>query len=830
MADATEALPASLIEDNQRLEQLIIQRRILEQAEENRAVAMAIEAEQTMTEAWGDLVDPLEYLRDEPGYSPLRGRTASATVSQSDDRLNGRNRPVFETEWELMAITGAARMLHAAFPTAKTALSNLASFVLGDGFVTKTSERQGCPDGLADAVQSVIDEFYRLNNWQGDNGKEEELFTRSHRDGEAICALEPTDGGRTRLKFVEPSHLTEPDQTRELEDWLGCGEPSSWSFGVHSREGDSENVFGYYVQQTPNPGDFTYYPVDCVVHVKQNVDSGVKRGLSDFYPVQSHLMNIGKLERNVALGAAVLSAIIGIRQHPPGTTKSQAQDLISSLAYRRRTVSQPAGSKTMHTFKAEPGSLLDIPNGMEYKSSPLANQGVGQAFVTIEQALLRTVGTNWNMPEYMISGDASNANYSSTLIAESPFVKFCKRKQRNHRANNLDVLWKMLRIACEAGRFRPWGVQGAEELQLLVVIILQAPIVEARDRPAETNRRKILHDDGVISKQTWAEEEGYDHVEEVKRGAERQQAGPGMSGMQEAVMEGRTYKRNRSGEFSGTGTGGGAKSLMQRKADEANKARQVKSDVKKKPTKPATKKPTKPATTQTAAKQSATLAIKKPSATSSPTTPASSNGFSDRKAVRQLAPGADVSPGLRKGTAKMSAGGKATVEKYTSGATDYRAMNESLRAGKMTPDAKALNGAIGEAGDLPKGTTVYRGLSVSSEEQAAMVAQFRGAAQSGGEITMSGISSTSLDPQVAANFADRGQGSIVFEMKPKSGAYVSELSGFDRTARAGKGLPENEVLLQHGKKYKVAAVQDDVSLGKKKTKGWGMTVVQLEEI
>ena len=27
------------------------------------------------------------------------------------------------------------------------------------------------------------------------------------------------------------------------------------------------------------------------------------------------------------------------------------------------------------------------------------------------------------MPEYMVSGDASNANYASTLVAESPFVK-----------------------------------------------------------------------------------------------------------------------------------------------------------------------------------------------------------------------------------------------------------------------------------------------------------------------------------------------------------------------------------------------------------------------
>ena len=510
--------------ENRQFEQLLIERAILEQAEENRAVALALNANQTMQEAWGDQVDPLEYLSDEPGYG-VRSRSGSA-ISRPDDRINGGNRPIFETEWELMAITGAARLLHAGFPTAKTALSNLVSYVLGDGFVTKTSAKSGCPAGLADAVQTVIDEFCLLNRWQSDNGKEEEAFVRSHRDGEAICALIPVGAGRTRLKFIEPAHLTEPDVPRELENWLGCSEPSSWSFGVHSREGDPEDVFGYYVQQSPNPGDFTYYPANRVVHIKANVDSGVKRGVSDFYAVQSHLMNIGKLERNVALGAAVLSAIIGIRQHAAGTTGSQARDLISSLAFRTRTVTRPAGSKSMSTFKAEPGTLLDIPNGMEYKQSPLANQGVGSAFVTIEQALLRTVGTNWNMPEYMISGDASNANYSSTMVAESPFVKFCKRMQRNHRANVLDLMWKVLRIACEGGRFSRWDIwhtDGVAELMDLVSIVLQAPIVEARDRPAETNRRKILHDDGVLSRQTWTEEEGYDPEEEAKRGAAKQQ-------------------------------------------------------------------------------------------------------------------------------------------------------------------------------------------------------------------------------------------------------------------------------------------------------------------
>ena len=51
--------------------------------------------------------------------------------------------------------------------------------------------------------------------------------------------------------------------------------------------------------------------------------------------------------------------------------------------------------------------------------------------VQIVQAGLRALGNRWDMPEYMISGDSSNANYASTLVSGAPFVTGIEWEQSN---------------------------------------------------------------------------------------------------------------------------------------------------------------------------------------------------------------------------------------------------------------------------------------------------------------------------------------------------------------------------------------------------------------
>jgi hypothetical protein len=470
----------------------------------------ALRAEGSLFESWGSLVDPLDFLRDDPDFG---FRTGASFISQRSDREKGKYRPIFETEAELASIRGAARALYDGFPVAKAAMRNLVSFIIGPGFRFKA---MGDLPPLVAAVQGVIDEFILRNRWRG--RREPETFWRSRRDGETLIALFPEQDGKARLRLVDPACLTEPADPRAIEEWLGWTEPSDWTFGVHSAADDPERVFGYYVQWSDNPGDFDYLPVERMQHIKTDtVDASVKRGLSDFYAVQSYLSNAGKLDRNVAIGAAVLSAIIGIRQHAPGTTQGQVQSLLSAARLYRKTISGSAGTRNLNIQQLHPGSWLDVGSGMTYHQSPLANQGVGSAFVTIKQALLRTIGSNWCMPEYLISEDASNANYASTLVAESPFIKFCQTQQRWYAPEFAELFWKVLRIACKAGKFQEHGIWVFEDLVAAIDLQVQCPIVEAMDRDKQTNRRKMLHDNAVLSLETWSDEEGYDFAVEQGR-------------------------------------------------------------------------------------------------------------------------------------------------------------------------------------------------------------------------------------------------------------------------------------------------------------------------
>jgi len=481
--------------------------------------------EATLREAWGDPLDTNEYLYDSPGWGTAAGDGTYLPISQIDDRAGGRNAPLFRTEQELAEIRGTVRLIVDSYPIGHTVRESLISSILGEGFTYKAV---GGDDGevtdAAAAVQADLKRIFRRNNWYQ---FEEEYFWRLRRDGEVFIWIRwDDDAGLPYLRFVEPECVTEPKDPATVERWLAeLGRPlpdeSSWTFGIHTDARDSERIYGYYVQHSSDLQDWEYITSDQICHLKLNVDAKVKRGLSDFFSVRSYLANMAKLDRNVALGAAVLSAIVGIVQHPTGTSQSAVSSFLSGSAYRKRTLSTPNGTRTEYQQKAVPGSWLHVPKGQDYKQSPLANQGVGQAYVEIKQAQARTTGGNWLMPEYMISGDASNANYASTLVASSPWVKYCRRKQRDHGAGATTVLWKCLAMLCRRGRFALLGFSTVEELQAAVDIESKGPIVEHLDRAQETNRRKILHDEGILSAETWAAEEGYDLKAEAGKGARR---------------------------------------------------------------------------------------------------------------------------------------------------------------------------------------------------------------------------------------------------------------------------------------------------------------------
>jgi capsid protein len=113
------------------------------------------------------------------------------------------------------------------------------------------------------------------------------------------------------------------------------------------------------------------------------------------------------------------------------------------------------------------------------------------------QAELRAIASRLVMPEFMLSSDASNANYSSTMVAEGPAVKMFERLQHDMREDDLEVMWRVVENAVAAGRL-PAEALATVDLRAI------APTLAVRDRLKDAQADQILVRNGAMSVQTMA--------------------------------------------------------------------------------------------------------------------------------------------------------------------------------------------------------------------------------------------------------------------------------------------------------------------------------------
>jgi hypothetical protein len=217
-------------------------------------------------------------------------------------------------------------------------------------------------------------------------------------------------------------------------------------------------------------------------------------------------------------GAAIQAAIALIREHVPGLGGAGLQSVAGANKYDQRTTYTPLGAQTTNIQRFSPGQIIDTPAGKRHQAGPLGAGTSAPNFAVVEQALLRYVGIRWHFPEYLISGDASNANYSSTLVAESPFVKGREADQGFYVSRYKRIMWKVLRIANAGGAFDAFGLEWPM-IEAMLDLTITPPTVASRNATEETSRSKVLHDAGLLSKPTWSGKEGLDHEDEVAKGA-----------------------------------------------------------------------------------------------------------------------------------------------------------------------------------------------------------------------------------------------------------------------------------------------------------------------
>ncbi len=434
-----------------------------------------------LRESYEDLfanyVDPQEPFFDSDGHrwQPLG----------SDSTNSPATNVAYATEEQLQEIQADARRLALTNEFAINGHENRVSYVVGTGHryraVPKSSEANAA--SMAAEAQDVLDHFFEQNAW---SARQQEIMRRRDRDGEVFLRLFAQSDGTTLVRFVEPGQVATP---------RGRQSDPSARFGIQTESHDVESVVAYYI-------DGEAIDASEIQHRKGQVDCNARRGLPLFYPVRKNLRRAEKLLRNMSVVAEIQSAIALIRRHDGGSSNS-VQQFVSGAADASAYNSNRGHNQ--HVRRYGPGTILDAPAGIQY-DFPTAGLDVS-AFVSILQAELRAIASRLVMPEFMLSSDASNANYASTLVAEGPAVKMFSRLQRELIADDQVILWQVLQNAVAHGVLQ-------DAVLSTIDIQATAPTLTVRDERAEAEVHRIEMESGILSPQTWSERRGLSYERE----------------------------------------------------------------------------------------------------------------------------------------------------------------------------------------------------------------------------------------------------------------------------------------------------------------------------
>jgi hypothetical protein len=425
-------------------------------------------------------------------------------ASPADRRQSGQPVPSVQSEEELFQVQARSRWLLDTNGIAQGLLSNFRNFTIRQGFQYRVVAEDGAEeaDANAPALAALADELLAGMRDRAEwSEREKRWFWRSRRDGETfIRSRVNRSTGETTVRTIDPEEIRNPPDANE----------DGYSWGVQTEADDPEARLAYAHVWGPRADQWERIPADEIDHIKLNTDENVLRGLSDFFSGWEALDETDRLLKCLRRGATIQACITGVRSFE-NASKATAENFVQDI--RSKVFSQPPGSTLSTTENVEgfkPGTIIQAPKGVSYSEMPWISSGAAN-HIAIAQACLRAVGARWCMPEYMVSGDVSNTPFASNLVAGSPFVVNCETEQSFYRLHFLRVHWKALKALADAGRLKVGSREYSyEECCALLDIECDVPTVAIQDQLQQTTIKETEHRNGIISKQKWRSEAGYD--------------------------------------------------------------------------------------------------------------------------------------------------------------------------------------------------------------------------------------------------------------------------------------------------------------------------------
>ena len=316
-------------------------------------------------------------------------------------------------------------------PNAKGALTTMVNYIMGKGLSLT-------PKADDPMVWYVWREF-----WTAPRNrmalKQFEIVGRSLRDGEIFIRFFTENGegaktGKTTIRFLDPLLV----RARETE--AGVDASKTINNGVVTDPEDVEKVLKYTVRKRADTNDYYDVPADEMLHIKVNVDSDQKRGETQLLSVMDMFTHYRQWIENRIILNKMRSAIVLVR------SITGTPDEVAAIAANTPDARNTGGLNQKKNFRG--GTILNAGAGVKYE---MLAPNINATDVKEDGRNIKTnMAAGLNIPEYVF-GDASNQNYASSLIAESPFVKSIQYWQIFYEFWFSQIFRKVIQNAVDAG-------------------------------------------------------------------------------------------------------------------------------------------------------------------------------------------------------------------------------------------------------------------------------------------------------------------------------------------------------------------------------------------
>lgn len=372
-----------------------------------------------------------------------------------------------------------------------------------------------------------------------------EIVKRWIRDGEVFLRYFTVDAAGNKTPFTTVRFMDPIDVRRAAKE--GAAVTDKTSQGIVYDPDDAEKPLFYYMRERVNQYKEIEIKAAEVQHIKfVSADMDQSRGESAMQTIMDLFTHYKQWLKNRIILNKLRTAIFAVRE-----IDDKSGATVASLAQSLPTSGRTAQNETKKK-NIQPGTLYTPPPGVKMR---MESANINASDVKEDgRNMILGMAAGMGEPEYMF-GDASNANYSSTMMAESPFVK----RIHFYQSYLEETLWKpmfrrVVQAAVDAGKLSAPAeddifadpantdlteaeiaagvtkkkktddaeVDGSapiseSELEIFFGCDCEWPEIIHRDPKEQTDALVLARNEGWISDKTASEKLGFDYGEEVRK-------------------------------------------------------------------------------------------------------------------------------------------------------------------------------------------------------------------------------------------------------------------------------------------------------------------------